>query len=298
MFASKTQRSTNMKGKYALWMAVIALTLVGCSSQPATAPETSTQTTLATDQAPDSPSGTQANDVESSEAENEENVLPATDAESGWASTYQGRLDGKIEASLVLHGLGDVVRGTITYKKSGKPIMVLGHMNTDGTFFLRELQPDGNITGVMSGTEKSKKLTGTWYAPGTDKELGLDMDVLTVQEEGSVTWPYPAKSIAGEYRYHYGKEGPSGSLGVEQAGSKVKVAFDCNHGAPGYNMAMVEETEIALNGNEARYKMPEMDCEFRIQFFDGFAMVGYVDEQYDCGFGHNASIEGEFVKVK
>lgn len=44
--------------------------------------------------------------------------------------------------------------------------------------------------------------------------------------------------------------------------------------------------------------MPDENCEIRIQFFDGFAVVGYVDEKYDCGFGHNASVEGEFVKVK
>ncbi len=224
--------------------------------------------------------------------------LPATAEESGWAATYAGKLDGKLDASLDLYGLGDVVRGTITYKKSGKPIMVLGSFRTDGTFFLREYQPDGNVTGVISGTEKSKKLIGSWYAPGTDKELKLDFDVVTVQEEGTVTWPYSAKGISGEYGYHFGKEGPSGVLIAKQVGDKVRFSIDCVTGAPGHNMAMVDAAEAPLIETGLHYKVPELDCEFQIQFFDGFAVVTFVDEKYDCEFGHNASIEGEFVKLK
>jgi hypothetical protein len=283
--------------KFLLLVAMSTLFMVSCTSKTSTPADSGagTATTSEENIPQDEPL---ADDVESSEAENEEQILAATDAESGWAATYAGKLDGKIEVTLEIKGLGDVLRGTITYKKSGKPILVLGSFNTDGTFFLREYQPDGNVTGVMSGTEKSKKLTGTWYPPGTDKEMKLDLDAVTVQEEGTVSWPYGAIKIAGEYGYHYGKEGPMGSLTVKQSGDQVKFAFDCNTGAPGFNMAMLEETTATLKDGEVRYKMPDAECEIRIQFFDGFAVVGYVDEKYDCGFGHNAGVEGEFVKLK
>jgi hypothetical protein len=224
--------------------------------------------------------------------------LAATAEESGWAATYAGKLDGKIEVDVQVHGLGDVARGTLTYKKSGKPILVLGAFHTDGTFFLREYQPDGNVTGVLSGIEKTQKLTGSWYAPGTDKEMKLELAAVTVQEEGTVAWPYAAQQVVGEYGYHYGKDGPRGSIVVKQAGDKVRFAIECVNGAPGHNMAMIEEAEAVLTGSELHYKMPEMDCEFKIQFFDGFAVVSHVDERTDCEFGNGAGIEGDFVKLK
>jgi hypothetical protein len=281
--------------KYALiaLLATSLLTACGTKAEPAVP----TTTAPSASQAP----ATSGDDVESSEGEelaDADASLPATDAESGWGGTYAGKLDGKIEVSLELHGLRDIVRGTITYKKSGKPIMVLGTMNTDGTFFLHEFQPDGNITGVMSGTEKGQKLTGTWYAPNSEKELQMELAAVTVQEEGSAVWPYDSKGVAGDYDYHYGKDGPMGSLVVKQTGDKLRFKFDCLGSAPGRNMALVEETQAVLSGNEAVYEMPDLECKFRIQFFDGFAVVGYVDEKYDCEFGHNATIEGIFVKLK
>ncbi len=280
-----------------LWIAGTATLLgFGCGAQD---PKSSETRSIPTSDSVSESSLSSGNDVvESSEGESEEQPLLSRAESAAWAANYTGKLDGKIEASLSLHGLGDVVRGTITYKKSNKPIILLGKFLTDGTFFLHELQPDGNITGVLSGTESSHKLIGSWYAPGTDKELKLEFDAVTVQEEGSVDWPYAAQSVGGDYEYHYGKDGPMGSLIVKQSGEKVRFKFDCLGSAPGRNMALVDESSATLVGNEVVYKVPELDCKFRIQFFDGFAMVGYLDEHYDCEFGHNASIEGEFLKVK
>ena len=235
---------------YPLLILASAFWLAGCNSKA---------TELATNSKPDSTQtdtaslASQVDDIESSEAGDADQALALTDAESGWGGTYSGKLDGRIEVSLELHGLRDDVRGTITYKKSAKPIMVLGTMNTDGTFYLREYQPDGNVTGVLSGTEKGKKLTGSWYAPGAEKELG---------------------------------------------GDDVEFTFNCITGGPGYNMAMVEKSTATVSGGELTYKLPEFACKFKIRFYDGFATVRFLDEQYDCGFGHNATIEGEFVKLK
>jgi hypothetical protein len=212
-----------------------------------------------------------------------------------WSALYAGKLDGKIEVELQLFGKGEDVRGTITYKKSGKPIIVIGKKHPDGTFYLRELQPDGNITGVMSCTEVGKKLSGSWYAPNTDKELKLELEA-TAQQAGA-NWPYSPKRIDGEYHYHYGEEGPVGYLKVEARGDdEVTFEFNCITSAPGRNMAMIDPTEGTVVDGVLSYKFPDLDCAFEIRFYDGFAIVSYVNEQYQCEFGHNASIEGEFLK--
>lgn len=224
--------------------------------------------------------------------------LPATDAESGWEATYEGTVGGKSKATLAFHGLGDYVRGSITYQKTGQPIIVLGKFLTDGTFFLRELGKDGNVSGVLSGSENGGKLSGTWYAPGTDRELELAMDAVAVKEEGTVPWPYAATSISGSYGYHYGKEGPQGTISVTKTGETYSLAIDCVTGAPGYNQASVEAAGLRLDGHTLRHKVPGMDCEVSVEFFDGFAFVGFVDEQTDCGFGHNATVEGEYLKLQ
>jgi hypothetical protein len=229
-----------------------------------------------------------------------------TDAPEGdpdtWQETYQGTLDGKIQVEMALTGqIGKSTRGTITYKSTGKPIMVLGYFSGDGNFFLREYQPDGLVTGVLSGSSKNGKLEGSWYSKG--KELKLSMTTQTASK--SAVWPYNLKgSIAGEYAYHYPDEGEdpgaAGNLTVKVKGDQVTFAFDCITGPPGYHMATMEETEATLeDGNLIRYSNSEYgECAFEIRFYQGFASVTHVDEKYDCGFGMNAGVEGDYVKIR
>lgn len=271
----------------------LGLQLAACerSSNPTTSNHTvsDTQVTANDSLADDSAA------VETDEA----SPLAATADESGWAATYAGKLDGKVEATLSLYGLGDVVRGTITYKKVGKPIFVCGTFFTDGTFYLREFQPDGNVTGVLSGAQQGHKLIGSWYPPGTDKEMRMELDAVTVQEEGTVQWPYAAKNVSGDYHFHYGKDGPVGDLSADQSGDEVSLFIECTTNAPARNIASMEKavTTKIVDG-VARYKMPEFDCEFEVRFYDGFAVVKYVDQRYDCGFGFRATIEGTYMKLK
>jgi hypothetical protein len=220
---------------------------------------------------------------------------------------YTGTIGGKIEAKVTMRRLYGVARGTITYKKSGKPITLIGRMEEDsegsGTFFMREFQPDGLVTGVLSGSLKDGSLTGNWYGTGDGKELSLNLADTGEEPDGS-EWPYDVKgSVAGKYGYHYpgdkeGNPGAEGVLTVKQNGDKITYTFDCVTGGPGYNMAMMEDTEGTLEGNEVRFSSTEYgDCAFVIRFFDGFAVVEHEDGKYECGFGHNASVEGEFVKL-
>jgi hypothetical protein len=287
-----------MNPKKLLVLAALAsFLMVSCTSKTSLA--TDSATTTATTSGGNVPEiEPLAGDVESSEAENEEDVLAVTDDVSGWAATYAGKLDGKVEATLSLYGLGDVVRGTMTYKKVGKPIFVCGTFLTDGTFHLREFQPDGNITGILSGTQQGQKLIGKWYPPETDKEMRLEFDVVTVQEKGTNQWPYPPKDVSGHYHFHEGEDGPIGDMGAHQSGDEVSLSFECNTNAPARNIASVDEVTTKIVDGVARYKMPEADCEFEVRFYEGFAEVEYVERRADCGFGFRATVAGTYLKLK
>ena len=96
-----------------------------------------------------------------------------------------------------------------------------------------------------------------------------------------------------------GDPGAQGVLTVKQNGDMVTFAFDCVSSPPGYNMAVIEDTEAPLEGNTVSYHSTEYgDCEFRIRFFKGFATVEHLNGHYDCGFGNAAGIEGQYIKIK
>lgn len=226
----------------------------------------------------------------------------ATPGDGEWHAYHTGKLDGKIEIILDLYGQDGAVRGTITYKKSGKPITVVGTLRKDD-LWLKELQADGLVTGTISGKIDRDRISGNWYG---DKEAEYKLETsASSPPEGGQEWPYDAPStVAGTYEYHYppvenGDPGAEGVLTVKQTGDKIIYSFDCVSSPPAYNMAMIEETESDLDGNVAHYHETEYgDCEFVIRFFKGFAIVEQQNGHYDCGFGMAASVEGEYIKIK
>jgi hypothetical protein len=279
----------------AVWIVVLVLNLSSCTQQ------TDSSTAPATAETPEAP-----REKAAPLSNAEDTMMPNTmalAAEYQRFEHYDGTIDGKIAVNMVIRVLQGTARGTITYKKSGKPILLLGRMEDNGTFFLREFQPDGLVTGVMSGTTKDGKISGKWYGTNNDKEYVLQ---LRRTDDGSpdTEWPYDVKgTVAGKYGYHYPKDsegnpGAEGLLTVRQSGDKVTFTFDCVTGGPGYNMAMMEDTEGILEGNEVWYSSTEYgECAFVIRFYDGFTIVEQEEGKYDCGFGHNAGVEGEYVKL-
>jgi hypothetical protein len=223
-------------------------------------------------------------------------------AEGQSHSTYTGKIGGKIEASLDLFRTEQILRGTITYKKSGKPIMVLGTRGEGNTFFLREYLPDGLITGVMSGEMKDDEISGTWFGTGKGQELKLEMALTNLEAE--TAWPYASSgSVVGEYGYHYpavstGDPGANGGLRIKKSGDQYIFSIECMNGPPGYHMAVVEDVKGTLEGDEINFTIPDFDCQFVIRFFEGYATVEPIELSVDCGFGMGASIEGEYVKLK
>jgi hypothetical protein len=284
--------------KYKIWIFLmsIAVISVGCTKQDGA------NTDAKTEQA-DNSVGSQAKDEGEALGNAQDENMPNTMALAAGLVTktnLSGKIDGKIEASLELYQADDVIRGTITYKKSGKPILVLGNAGENGTIFLREFLPDGKISGGMSGELDDKKFSGSWY--GNDKDLKLEMNVTNQMED--VEWPFDVSgSVAGEYAYHYPEEstgdpGAAGTLKVKQSGNKITFSFDCVNGPPAYSIATVEDTEAVLDGNRVDVKLSGLDCAFSIQFFKGFAIVHQKNGYIQCEFGNGAGIEGQYVKVR
>lgn len=286
--------------KKLLIVSMMALAIVACNKSRPTA----TDAASADDGAPskENRSGNAEADGGNAGDETQPNTM-AFAASEGRASTYAGKIGGKIEATLMLHRLGSVARGTMTYKSSGKPIAVLGKVEEDGTFFLREYLPDGLVTGVMMGHMKGDKLSGTWN--GTAKENDLQMEMTRTQMESDEDWPYfpLTASTAGEYGYHYpamaGNAGAAGGIILKHKDERWTFSIDCVTGPPGYRTASIEETEAEVVGDmEIHHTLADGDCQFVIRFFDGFAVVEHVGEHYDCGFGMGAGIEGEYLKLR
>jgi hypothetical protein len=209
--------------------------------------------------------------------------------------TFEGAIYGKIQIILTLNFDGNTIFGNVVYKKKGLPISVIGSVN-GATYFLNELMPDGSVTGVYSATAKGDNLSGTWFpAKANGKELPLEMKKT---EERSI----PKKSIfdvTGTYSYQFGKEDANGELKVQQIGKdKIAISFLCITSPPAYNQAILNKTILKLVENKAIYSSTEYGkCKFAITFLENGAEVNYIEDSYDCGFGHNASTAGNYFKT-
>ena len=103
--------------------------------------------------------------------------------------------------------------------------------------------------------------------------------------------------LSGQYTYRWGKDGANGNMTVSHSKNKVTIRFDNVTAAPAYNMALIDDVVLELTGNQAVYQSEEDgECLFRILFYNGFALVNYINEKDDCGFGANAHVSGVYVR--
>lgn len=208
---------------------------------------------------------------------------------------FDGNINGKIPISLTLNFDGGTVFGNVIYKKKGIPISVIGSQSKN-TLFFHELMPDGQVTGIYSAELKGDKITGTWNAiKANAKDLSLSLSKTQEQSLPRKT----LKSVTGTYKYSFGDDGGAGEMLVQQIGSdKVAISFNNVTSAPAYNMATIDKTVIKYTNNQAIYSNQEYGkCKFKITFLENGARVDFMENAYDCGFGHNASTEGNYIRV-
>lgn len=206
--------------------------------------------------------------------------------------SYEGFINNKIPINLELTFDANLVYGTLTYKKVGQPIKVIGTLEQEN-LLLHEFTSKASITGVYYGIKKGHEINGSWSSPnGKEMPFNLKNTAVTPIEKPI------NKSATGSYAYSFGKDGGTGNLYAQQVGKdKVIVEIQAVKGPPSYNQAIIEKTTLKLVGNEAFYENKEFGkCKMKISFFEGGANIIYLDDAYECGFGNGASVVGNYLK--
>jgi hypothetical protein len=197
--------------------------------------------------------------------------------------TFDGNINGKIPILLTLNFDGGTVFGNVVYKKKGIPISVIGEQS-DGSLYFHELMPDGQITGKYLVKLNANKLTGKWFGVKLNAK-DFPMSLIKTQEQS-----IPQKSL---------KSVTGGEMLVQQIGNdKIAISFNNVTAAPAYNMATIEKTVLKYANSQAIFSNQEYGkCKFKIRFLENGARVNFMEDAYDCGFGHNASTEGNYIRV-
>jgi hypothetical protein len=222
-------------------------------------------------------------------------ISTITKAQNLTQKIFDGNINGKIPITLTLTFDGGTVFGNVIYKKKGIPISVIGYQSKN-TIFMHELMPDGQTTGIYSAELNGDKITGNWNAIKINaKDLPLS---LTKTKEQNIPRKV-LKSVTGTYKYSFGEEGGAGEMLVQQIGNnKIAISFNNVTSAPAYNMAVVGKTILKYANNQVIYSNQEFGkCKFKITFLENGARVDFIEDSYDCGFGHNASTEGNYIRV-
>ena len=221
-------------------------------------------------------------------------------APEGQTTDWQGVIGENIPVALELSQQGELIAGTITYRSSGEPIRVLGRKYLDDEgYFLQELLPDGTVSGYMT-----IQVTDGVVANSTWGDAPLELVLVGIDSNFTSFDPLLRPGV---YEYAHapfgeGDEpccGPRGTMTLDEPSDRaVAVEFENVNGGPGFNVAFLPPTAMQLEGNRAIYDRIEddyIDCEFEVVVFDGFAFVDYLNNRFDCGFGHNATVSGFYI---
>lgn len=210
---------------------------------------------------------------------------------------WQGNLDGKYPVLMWYKEFGDVVKGSLFYteNKNPRPINLLGTIQ-DNQYRILEIWPDGDISGIWEFEPDAHAAEGRWTSPTGDETYSTSL----MRTDTAVTVPdiNTKAGISGTYAYSYGTTGAQGHMTVIKKAEHIVVSFDNVSAAPARNLAILDATELPLVGNEAIYRSERFGpCAIRIRFYQGFAVVDYVDGKMDCGFGNSATAAGVYVKL-
>lgn len=215
--------------------------------------------------------------------------------------SWKGFVNGKTPVFIHYQIDGNIIAGEITYlnTKNKLPITLLGTIDNDNNYRILEFEKSGNITGVITGKPTKDAFEGSWFSPKTRKELVLN---LAKKDTALTSKKIETKleDLFGRYHYQYSEAGYQGDLEIKKLpGSKAVFGITSVTGDPGRNLAQIDDDTINLKTTNFTYKLADTDdCEFKVKFYKGFAVVQYTQGVCSGQFGMNATIEGIYLKTK
>lgn len=238
-------------------------------------------------------------------------TLPTTDSPSANVehSAWTGTIDGDISISMWLAEQDGHIRGELVYDRVGEPITLLGRRHDDGFVVVHEFASDGRVTGTLSFVddgERAAPIEGRWG------DLDLVLDHVGRPES---EFRFDPEFVPGVYSFQFAPFGEavegfdepawgaSGWLRIHTIGPRILIEIQNTRGAPGYNLAVIDQTDVLLVGHNtlvfdsdhAWSDHDAVDCAFEITAYAGFAFIDHVDERWDCGFGMGAGVEGAYL---
>lgn len=209
---------------------------------------------------------------------------------------WQGNLDGKYPVLMWYKEYNDVLRGSLFYTehKNVEPIQIIGTITNDN-YRIVEIQSNVDITGLWLLSPNFHGAEGEWYSPDGKRKYNASL----MRTDTAVTIPAikATGNLSGTYTYQWGEDGGMGNMKVSHNRNKVTISFNNITAAPARNMAILDDVTLPLSGNETIYQSEEYGpCSFSIRFFNGFAVVDYIDDKEDCGFGHNSRVDGVYIR--
>ncbi|MCB9233478.1 MAG: hypothetical protein H6581_17610 [Bacteroidia bacterium] len=208
---------------------------------------------------------------------------------------YKGKLDGRIPVTLELQMQDEIAYGTLVYDKVGTPIKLIGQESGENYYRIMEFEKSGNVTGIWNLSFDGNTASGDCFFPASRKSMTITLEG---SGSGAAAEDLSTNNFKGDYYYQYGDEGASGSFTVISFDEgNLTYEISCVTGPPAYNIASIEEGEGVLMGNTLSYRNTDFgDCAFDIRFYKGFVAVQYMEGKNDCGFGHNAYVDGIFLR--
>ncbi|MDN3693830.1 hypothetical protein QWZ06_16790 [Chryseobacterium tructae] len=228
-------------------------------------------------------------------------TLASVKIQSGKEISWKGLLNGKTPVFMHYQIDDNIIVGEITYlnTKNKLPITLLGTIESDNSYRILEFEKSGNITGVITGKPTGGDFKGSWFSPKTRKELVLNLTKkdTAIASRGIET---KVEDLFGHYHYQYSEAGYQGDLVIKkQPNSKAVFGITSVTGEPGRNLAQIDDDTINLKTTNFTYKLADTDdCEFKVKFYKGFAVVQYTQGVCSGQFGMNATIHGIYLKTK
>lgn len=221
-------------------------------------------------------------------------------APAGTSSTWSGSIgsgEQPREINISLAEQGDFILGEITFADNGTTRTLAGTRLGEGVI-LREFAQDGRVL---------RTFTATSFWNGNFEELAAGNAPVNITLDGIIEDEavFSGGISDGSYRYAFGpfegeNLGPFGDLSLTNVtANSGTVEILALTGGPAYNHATITPTEVAIFGRAARYEEQDdwLDCSFDIVAFGDVIFVEYINERWDCGFGHNASVAGVYVRT-